>query len=276
MFAVEFGSRKRGDCDASSDRDILLIGSDWCELRSEKERRKKEGYSVSCFTVGRAKRLIGSGSLFFKHIIDEGSLVSGSREEYGCIIAEWYPAASYDIEIENNLDWLEVLGFVPKTQAGLVIVVDIVITSVRNILIRRLAGAGEYVFSWGALLGTAVRRKLIKAVDVEGFLMARMLKNEYRQGRICNISVTFVDRLMEGAKAVFGRRQFYRFARRKNINLLPEKCVDGTYKQLRALELLCAQYNFDPSLKVFLDWVREPSYFTAHGPNKPIKPTQAA
>ena len=61
----------------SSDRDILLIASNWDQLAKEKALRTAEGYSVSCFTKNASSYLIETGSLFFKHVIDEGVLVHG-------------------------------------------------------------------------------------------------------------------------------------------------------------------------------------------------------
>ncbi|MCI0427901.1 MAG: hypothetical protein L0Z46_07805 [Nitrospiraceae bacterium] len=256
-----------------SDKDILLLGDNWDQLKREKATKAEEGYSVSCFTKSKAGYLMRSGSLFFKHIIDEGVLVSGRSEEYNRLIAEWCPAASYEDEIEDNLDVLEVLAFVPKSPAGLATVVDIVITSIRNIVIRRLAAAGQYVFSWAGVLHTAAKGGQVRAEDVPFFLEARKMKNEYRMGRIRNVSETYVDRLIEGASGVLGGRNKCRFAEHKSILGLPERFADGSYKQLRAVDLLCAEYDFDGSLKSFMDWVRQPSYFSANGPKKVIKAT---
>jgi hypothetical protein len=272
MFVVGYGSRRRGDYRKLSDKDVLLIASNWKKLSTEKSRWKREGFSVSCCTTNRATYLIRAGSLFFKHIIDEGFLLRGSCNDFDRLAKQWHPAGRYEDEIEDNLDLLEILHFIPKSNAGLSATLDIVISSVRNILIRKLASMGNYVFSWGGVLGTAVRRGLIKPEDIPVFLIARDMKNIYRQGIILNLSLTYIERLMEGAERAFGNSTKYRFAPRKYIQELPERYRDGTYKQLRALELLCAEYSFDLSLKLFLQWVREPSYFCANGPNKPIKP----
>ena len=96
MLAIEFGSKKRGDFNISSDKDMLLIGSSLAQLFKEKERKKIEGYSVSCMATTKAKYMVNQGSLFFKHIIDEGFLIEGNRGKYHEIIRDWKAAPKRD------------------------------------------------------------------------------------------------------------------------------------------------------------------------------------
>lgn len=268
MLLVEFGSRVRGDSDAFSDRDVLLIGANWLDLGAEKTTWEDLGCSVSCFTWDRAKFLVSNGSLFFKHIIDEGVLVDGSPEQYQELVTAWCPAASYDNEIYENLDVLEVLSFTPRSNLGLNVAVDIIITSVRNILIKRLASKGFYVFAWDSVFHTAAALGEIRGSDVRVFLLARKIKNLYRKDRFPMISNGFVDALSEAAGRVFRIGNIVFFSQRRRISVLPEQFPDGSYKQLRGLELLCAEYAFEPSLADYRLWVKEPSYFCARGSSK--------
>jgi hypothetical protein len=268
MLVVEFGSKKRGDYERSSDRDILLIGDNWPELTTEKVFKKNQGYSVTCLTTDKAAYLIGSGSLFLKHVIDEGNLISGVTSDYNNLIAEWSSARSYEGEIQSNLDLLEVLNFVPKSSAGLLIVIDIIISSVRNIAIRKLANEGRYIFSWAGILLAAAQRDEIKVEDVPLFLEARSIKNQYRSGFLPSITEKYVNGLGQAAAKILGSKKLYRFGHHRSIAELPTRYQDGTYKQLRAVELLCGEYNFDRSLRPFMTWVKDPSYFCARGPGR--------
>lgn len=267
MLSIEFGSRQRGDSDRSSDRDILLIASNWEQLAKEKALRTAQGYSVSCFTNDTSSYLVESGSLFFKHVIDEGVLVHGSEMEYLSLTRKWSPAKNYQEEIDSNIDLLEVLDFVPETTGGIVAAVDIIICSIRNILIRKLAHAGIYVFSWKHVLDNAAEMGLICEESTKTFLLARAIKNLYRQGHIKPIPLSFVDHLVDGSKHVFDGRLNFNISTRSKIQTFTDKCCDGSYKQLRAMELLCASYDFDPSMQDYLNWIKEPSYFKARGPN---------
>lgn len=270
MLIIEFGSSKRGDLDSSSDRDVLIIGNNWHELSEERATRKRYGYSVSCFTRDRALYLVSTGNLFFKHIKDEGVLVSGPEEEYSQLMATWRPAASYTHEIEQNLDLLEVLAFTPHSHWGIAVAIDIISSSVRNILIRRLATFGIYVFAWEGILETAATFGQIRHNDVELFLFARRIKNMYRKGQLFGVGEAFLNDLSEAAARVFRIGNFVYFNSRKNIRSLPEQFLDGSYKQLRGLELLCAEYAFEPALARYSEWVKEPSTFCASRHNNSI------
>jgi hypothetical protein len=268
MIKILFGSNRRGDFDNYSDKDILLIGDHWDGLKEERISLEKSGCSVSCFTSRRAHYLVSTGSLFFKHILDEGALISGPYQEYKNLAIMWKPAASYGEEIDQNLDLLELLAFTPNSYVGLNTATDIVICSIRNILIRRLAQIGRYVFSWENIFLTAVDLGLITNRDVEVFLIARRIKNLYRKGHFTLLKEEFINALMEAAYKVFLMNNVLHFNVRPNISHLPEKCYDGSYKQLRAIELMCAEYEFEPALKQYKSWISNPSYFCNNGLSK--------
>lgn len=267
MLAVEFGSGKRGDCDYTSDRDLLLISTDWKKIMLETERKSTEGFSVSSFLLNKATYLVNSGSLFFKHISDEGVLVSGSKNDYRILMSGWQAAADYKDEAYENIDLLEVINFIPRSPQGVAAAVDILISSVRNILIRRLACDGEYVFSWESVFTTAENRKIIKKEDIKLLLVARRIKNLYRQGHIASISIQYFEALLEASSRACGVALQPRYATRAELRSLPEKYADGSYKQLRAMELMCAEYPFDCTVDSLLNLVRRPAYFCANGPN---------
>ena len=152
MITVEFGSRMRGDYDASSDRDLLIIGDRWSQLIETSSDNRWRGYSLSRFTYDRATYLISTGSLFFKHIAEEGTLVEGSEADFQELLGAWTPAPSYRQEIEENVDLLNLVEFLPKSIVGPSVGVDIIFTALRSVLIRELAGEGFYLFSWKAIL----------------------------------------------------------------------------------------------------------------------------
>lgn len=266
MLAIEFGSGRRGDCDLTSDKDLLLIASDWGQITAETARKSAQGYSISAFLFDKATYLIESGNLFFKHICDEGVLISGSEIRYGQLVSGWQAARDYRDEFHENIDLLEVIRFAPKSLEGIAVIVDILISSVRNILIRRLACMGEYVFSWGSIFAAAAKREIIKTEDVGLLLMARHIKNRYRQGHISNLSLSYLDALLEASGRACGVSLKAQFATRAALRSFPEKYADNSYKQLRAIELMCAEYGFDRALDPLLNLVQQPAYFCANGP----------
>lgn len=271
MLAIEFGSGRRGDCDLTSDRDLLLIGTDWKQVTSEAAKKSADGFSISAFLFDKATYLVGTGNLFFKHICDEGILVSGSEDRYHGLIAGWQAASDYRDEVRENLDLLEVIHFIPQSAEGVVVAVDILISSVRNVLIRRLASCGEYVFSWSQVFDEAEKRCMIQRTDIPLFLAARHIKNRYRQGSIPALPVSYLEALLKASNRACGVTLKPRFASRVELRSLPEKYADGSYKQLRAMELMCAEYFFDKALDPLLSFVRQPAYFCANGPNIPLQ-----
>lgn len=274
MLAIEFGSKKRGDFNMSSDKDMLLIGSNFTQLLKEKERRKIEGYSVSCMTTDKAKYLVGQGSLFFKHIIDEGSLITGNHDEHFEIIKHWKASPNYQNDIEGNVELLEILSQVPKTSEGILAATDLLTISIRNILIRKLALVGLYVFSWEKVSSLAVMHDLIELNEKTILLHARHIKNYYRQGYNVQISEFFLERLLGILGGILGKKIDFRFGKKSDIVQLPEKCNDGSYKQLRAIEFLCAFYGFDLSPHEFIIWIKDPNFFCSlKGPNQALHQT---
>ena len=274
MLVIEFGSKKRGDFNMSSDKDMLLVGSNLSQLFKERERRKDDGYSVTCMTIDKAKYMVNHGSLFFKHIVDEGHLVEGCKEKYLGIIEGWKAAPNYQREIDGNVELFEILSYLPKTAKGVLAATDIATISIRNILIRKLASLGLYVFSWEQVSSTAVNLNFIDLNEKIILLHARQIKNYYRQGCDIQLSIFFLERLLGILGKILGKRIEYNFSNKKEIIQLHEKCTDGSYKQLRAIELLCAYYGFESSPPKFLNWIRDPNYFCAtKGPNQPINQT---
>ena len=261
MISIEFGSKKRGDFDISSDKDMLIIGDNITQLIESKERRKIEGYSVSITTTNKAKYMIDKGSLFFKHIIDEGELIEGNREEHLEIFGNWMPALDYQDEIDSNIDLLEILYYVPKTIEGVLAATDIVTISIRNILIRKLASFGLYVFSWEKVTSMAEKYNIISLNEKIILLHARQIKNYYRKGYFLQVSVFFLIRLMDILCGILSDKICFRFGTKKEIIQLYEKYRDGSYKQLRALELLCAYYGFSSSPPKFVKWIKDPNFF---------------
>lgn len=263
MIVVEFGSRERGDCNISSDKDMLLVGTNLQELFKEKENRKNSGYSITCMTIDKAKYMVNKGSLFFKHIIDEGRIVNGCKKKYTEIICNWKAANDYQGDIDGNIELFEILSYIPKTSKGVLVAADIATISIRNILIRKLASFGLYVFSWEQIASTAVELNFIDLNDKIILLHARQIKNYYRQGYEIEVSIFFLERLFGILDKILGQKIKYNFGNKKEIIHLHEKYSDGSYKQLRAIEILCAFYGFESSPPKFLSWIRDPNYFCA-------------
>lgn len=263
-FVIEYGSGKRGDCDQTSDRDILLLGDNWPEVEGLYVQFADADYSVSFFSIGRAKYLLSAGSLFFKHVIDEGHVVRGGADNFQSLAAMWKPAKRYECEIQSTVDLLELLAVLPSCSRGVTIATDLLVNCLRSILIRRLAEQGSYIFSWTKLIRAASHRGLLPPDTERLVLVARRLKNEYRRFHRTHSELSLVEELAVITRAAVGDAGAIprlRFSTARAIDNLAESLPDYSYKQLRAWEFLCAEYPDDSSLGQFEEWAMQPHYF---------------
>ena len=126
-----------------------------------------------------------------------------------------------------------------------------------------------YVFSWEKVASTAVRFNYIDVNEKIILLHARQIKNFYRQGQNIQISICFFERLLTILGKIVGVKIKFNFEKKGDIIQLHEKYNDGSYKQLRAIELLCAYYGFNSVPKEFVKWIKDPNFFCAtQGPNE--------
>ena len=257
-LTIGFGSRTRGDHDVSSDRDILVI-SDF--VRGTGPSTDHNG-SISEFASPTAIFLATHGSLFFKHIIDEGKLLEGSPRDFLKLRSAWRPARDYDSEIESNLDVLELIRFTPRSPRGVSVVADMLVSTIRNVLIRRFANDGVFIFSWCGLLVHARRRNWLRDKATDLIVQARIIKNSYRKSRRALTELSFVNRLADLTRDVtHGGCPQLGFASRQTISRLPARQKSGSYKQLRAAEYLCAEYAGDTALKDLEELTKSPNHF---------------
>ena len=261
MFIVSFGSKQRGDFNHSSDTDLLIIDTDTTRLIECKKEYANIGYSVTAMPLIKASYLVKKGSLFFKHIINEGSLIGGNLYNYNSLMKGWKKAKTYQNEIEGNLDLLELLYYLPKTHEGILFAVDLLIISIRNILIRKFAELDLFVFSWDDLSNCAVKYGYFNTAEKVVVMTARQVKNYYRYGYDIKVSLYLVEKLMQILRKITGKKIGINFSSKKEIVNLHSKFHDGSYKQLRAIELLCAYYNFKSVPLNYLQWIRDPNYF---------------
>src|SRR4051812_45479039 len=80
--AIIFGSLARGDYDAMSDKDILIIDSDRDNLRSAAVILEQRGWSVAQFTWTQMAVLKARQSLFLYHIVREGIILKDKEHRY--------------------------------------------------------------------------------------------------------------------------------------------------------------------------------------------------
>ncbi|EIF8949692.1 hypothetical protein LF048_003362 [Vibrio cholerae] len=263
MLVAEFGSRHNGYASCYSDRDLLIVSSDWSRINFAKNYYSNIGFSVTSFHTSKAKYLAKNGSLFFKHVIDESVLISDSSGIYRELNDSWKPQSNYNREIESNIDLLEMINYMPKSKYTANYVVDMLVISVRNILIRQIAETGRYIFDWETLARVAFEYGYISYSDIALISYSRKVKNRYRMGVYDNVSHHIINGLISILNSVQNESFKLRFLSNKSILSLPERFDNGSYKQLKALEAICCLYSFDPSLMPYMELVKDPNYACA-------------
>lgn len=267
---IEFGSQCHGNSDLFSDKDAYLLYGPNDDVTQEKSNLERQGYSVTTSTRSRAEYLSVSGSLFIRHVFFEGAAINGCEEERMYIKGLWRYASCYDHEIEDNIYMLRILETIPSTIESIATVNDIIICSLRNVLIRKLANAGTFVFSWNEVIAQSLTRNLINEADAIVMRKARIYKNGYRLGVIPKLHDSFVEALEKLTQKVIDKKRKIKFGNHKEVMASPERENEGSYSQLRAIELLCSHYRFHASMKKYTDLVKDPAYFSAVGPSKAL------
>ena len=246
-LAYLFGSRIRGDSNKYSDKDVLILANDWDNAKSVSDIYSQKGYEVSFHNIAKAKKLISRGSLFFKHIIDEGKLVIGKPSDSENILSKWSYSKNYQDQIDLNKNLFSVLRHLPKHPASNIVAVDLIIISIRNILIRKLAMRNTFEFSWNNIFMRAINIGLLNSSDLSTLVAARHFKNLYRRGDDLYIQEKFLSRLSQILSKICDEKIIFKYI---DINVFKkrlEKFSDYSYKHLRYLELSTKLYPFDDS-----------------------------
>jgi hypothetical protein len=260
MNVLEIGSSARGDGDRWSDRDILVIATGE-ELSRLDLAYAKRGASVVSLTPRKFRYLASRGSLFLKHAIDEGVLLEGVRDEWRVLSNKWHSTGDYAHEIESNLHFLPVLECVPASQSGASAAIDVMVCSVRNILIRQLAKRGIFKFSWHDIAQHSHQVVNLPAGAWRAVSWAREQKNKRRAGLSTAIRGGDVEEFADLFRGVLGSIPLAWTSSNSRLERLAMRFADGSYAQLRAFELLCANGAGDDGLRALRMMTARPSYF---------------
>lgn len=269
-LVIEFGSRRHGCYDTFSDKDLMFIYDDANHLDNKRRTFESQGYSVTFCSKDKANYLSQSGSLFIRHVVFEGKPLIGDFNYLQSLRNKWKPAPNYDAEIESNKAMLAVLEKTPSTQEASSVINDILICSIRNVLIRKIANEGIYVFSWKDVIRESVLRGYIKNTEIGALLLSRRLKNIYRNGANPIFQGQLLEILESIARKIIDKRRKIKRGTNREITSLPDTQESGSYAQLRAIELLCSHYCFPKTMNKYIQATKDPSYFCNLGPNKAI------
>lgn len=264
---VKFGSCVRGESDIASDKDVMLIYNNHKVFDVVQCRNKLEtqGFSVRTMPLNMAIYNSKRGDLFIKHVINEGKIYSGDRGVISLVSSFWEPKNSYRDEILDSTNLLEILGKTYRNIHGALAANDLLIVVIRNIIIRRLAEYGCYLYSWKRL-GIAALSYGIINYDITGtILRSRMIKNLYRAQKFVLVDEGFLIDLCSIVRDITRKNVVIRYSNRGNISKNDFLYSRDNYIKLRALEMLRASYDSDsrsPELNQILFFLKNYSYFS--------------
>lgn len=177
-----FGSVSRGDDDALSDRDILLVDDDTQLLNRRQATLEAEGWSVASYTFGKLNALVSKGALFVQHLKDETNILRDVGGQFRLALDAFRPKRCYHADLITNSYLAGLAAIRPDTRAGALWAADVLYVATRNFGVLHLAQKGIYLFSYSRVLEALVDDAVITPSNLPHLLKLRLAKSLYRSG----------------------------------------------------------------------------------------------
>jgi predicted nucleotidyltransferase len=233
-----FGSTARGDADAQSDRDLLLVASGKEDLFCASEDYSKYGWSCSLYLWAKLKSLCANGGYFLEHLRREGIIVHDKDDELAHALSTAREKTDYRREIESALSIFSAIEFVPSTHWGPSWALDVLMVAVRSYGYATLANNGIFIFNFNKMIDTLATIEGLSSEEAAILKKLRKWKYKYRQktasaswGDLVEV-VRVADKLLH-AGAVIKLREGEGFLENAVKNYREER---GWYANARLLE----------------------------------------
>lgn len=206
-----FGSVARGDADALSDRDVLIVDDNIETLAARSAQLKAQGASVACYTFAKLEALAAHGALFVQHLKLEARIGRDHGGRLKRLLTEFVPRSDYSTEIGDNSALSALASDVPTGPRGMLFAADILYVGVRNHGVLSLAERGVHAYSFDAVAAGLEAEGLIAPGGARALGALRFLKCLYRSGEASR-----GDAAREAVEAA--------------LNVLPEQFFPATVK----------------------------------------------
>jgi predicted nucleotidyltransferase len=267
-----FGSASRGDVDALSDRDILIIDNDVKLLQRRSIELAEAGWSVASYTFAKFDALCACGALFVQHIKLESKIITDRGRALSRRLAAFEPRVSYAREITDNSTLAGLAGVVPVGARGTLFAADILYVTVRNFGVLSLAERGIHVYSFSAVLSALESEGLVGSGSARALAALRFLKCLYRSGETgdaLRARSAVVDALEALPVGHFPKQM--RSVCPGEMMLTPEPAPSmPAYFQLRdlerrfvALQALDKTHVLDNDLRALSRWIENPRAYAS-------------
>lgn len=177
-----FGSAARGDDDALSDRDFLIVDDDPVVLTSRMRELEATGASVASYTFAKLNALAARGALFVQHLKLESIILRDRHGRLARLLGNFTPKADYSLEIAENACLASLAGTVPNGPRGVLLAADILYVAVRNYGVLSLASRGIHAYAFDKVIASLDEQGLIVANGSRALGALRFLKCLYRSG----------------------------------------------------------------------------------------------
>jgi hypothetical protein len=270
-----FGSSARGDADALSDRDFLIVDDDVRVLRERSAVLRAEGISVASYTFRKLEHLSRVGALFVQHLRLEADISLDRDGRLGRLLMSFRPKSSYSAEIADNGALAGLIAQVPPGPLAEAWAADVLYVTVRNFGVLSLAERGRYVFAYGAILDALRDEGFLDGEAVGNLRQLRFIKSLYRSDATGGGGV--VGQKVRTALAGLPHHQFPRVSSvvpSASVLSAPGPAEGGSaYLLLRDLEkrliaarLLDGNQNLDDGLVELVKWIRNPRAYAHLAP----------
>lgn len=177
-----FGSAARGDADALSDRDVLIVDVDVKVLAARSAELESQGASVASYTFAKLIALAAHGALFVQHLKLEAQVTRDVGGRLTRLLADFSPRADYSADIADNAALSALAGTVPTGARGMLLAADILYVGVRNHGVLSLAERGVHVYGFDAVTAGLETEGLVAPGGTRALGALRFLKCLYRNG----------------------------------------------------------------------------------------------
>jgi len=177
-----FGSSARGDSDALSDRDILIVDDDMDVLRTRGTELSALGWSVASYSFRKLEAMSARGVLFVQHLALEAEIARDRDDRLRGLLASFLPKTDYGPELAANAQLAELASYYPAGYRGELWAADVLYVAVRNFGVLWLAERGIYRFAYDAILRELARSGAIADAAIADLVGLRFIKCLHRGG----------------------------------------------------------------------------------------------
>ena len=178
-----FGSAARGDHDAFSDWDLLLVSDDKPTLRTMETRCRSMGWSCTTYSWDRLQQAADQGSLFVQHLKQESMILSDPFDRLAHLLARYAPRGSYKQEFMGAASLLgNLIQCPPRCDEGPMWTLDVLSVGFRSLAVAALAENGIYAFANSDITGGLTKIGFINREEGARLSRLRCFKSLYRQG----------------------------------------------------------------------------------------------